>query len=68
MEITIKELELYEAYLLGKRCPKHPNNVVKRGHYDLWCGMKDELGRWCNGGPISQIFLNNLRRERKEND
>lgn len=58
------ELEAWCNYLVGKPCPIHPNRRIMNGTHGLWCGSKDEKGRWCDGGEISQEFLENLRKEK----
>lgn len=61
-------IEKYAQYLIGKPCPAHPNNIIRQGKWDLWCGMKDEFGTWCNGGnlPSEEEIINLL--ERSQND
>lgn len=61
--MTEKELEQWCNHLIGKACPKHPNRIIKEGRYGLWCGAKDEMDRWCDGGSPTKEFLASIRKE-----
>lgn len=62
MELTRNELDKWQDDLVGKSCPKHPENIIKRGQWGNWCGHKDKFG-WCDGGFPTEEWLNNLRKE-----
>ncbi len=57
------ELEEWEKYILHKPCPIHPNKLIKSGRWGNWCGEKDNLGRYCDGGFPTDEWINNLRKE-----
>lgn len=57
------ELEKWQEHLVGKACPIHTGRLIRNGKFGLWCGAKDDFGRWCDGGSVSQEFLTNLRKE-----
>lgn len=59
-------LNAYADYLIGKPCPVHPNNKIKQGRWDIFCGMRDKYGTWCNGGSPTQEFISNYERENNE--
>lgn len=60
---TQKELDAWAKYEIGKPCLKHPDRIMKKGKYGPWCGGKDELGNWCDGGWPTDEFIINLRKE-----
>lgn len=64
--ITRTEINAWQQYLVGKSCPKHPQNLIKTGNYGNWCGQKDILGTWCNGGFPTEDFLKELRKEHND--
>lgn len=66
MELTREELAAYADYLIGKPCPVHPNNIIKNGYYDIYCGSKTKYGSFCNGGRISIKWLNEYRKNEKD--
>ena len=57
------ELNQWTKHIIGKPCPYHPNRVVKDGKWGIWCGGKDELGRWCSPDPTRE-FLELIRKEK----
>lgn len=51
-DIEVPDAKVYSSKeiddMIGKRCIIH-NRIIKDGRYGLWCGGKDEEGRWCEG-------------------
>ena len=58
--LTRQDIDNWVKYLTNKPCPIHPNKTIKNGKWGLWCGEKDEFGRWCDGGSIN---LDLIRKE-----
>ena len=65
MNLTRVEMEIWWKYCRGKPCQYHPAKLIKNGEWGNWCGEKDEMGRWCDGGWPTQEWLNNLGEEQK---
>ena len=61
--MTRGELDAWQKYLLGKSCPNHPNSIIKKGKYGLWCGNKNDYGSWCDGGWADDEWLDNYRKQ-----
>lgn len=62
--ITRKELTAWSNYIIGKPCPKHPQRLIQEGRHGNWCGVKNELGTWCDGGWPTKEWLESHREEK----
>lgn len=57
------ELEAWWKYSVNKPCPLHPKKLIKSGRWGNWCGDKNEIGTYCNGGFPTEEWINKLRKE-----
>lgn len=59
--MTVDELRVWQEFMVGKPCPRHPHKTLKDGKWGNWCGEKTQLGTWCDGGWPTEEELQKLK-------